>query len=483
MRQYLITTAFFIMKFSKSPYILFRDYPEFGYLTDNRNFGYNTASKSCKRVGDRIISKVGGVFYSALTDTPKSLHEISDTLSRIFTDISQSELENDAQEFFIDLAKDDFVLCSKSTNEISSSSWFSYDNCKSYTSDIVENSEETSLFNDKWFAKSRLTRVHLCVSSVCNEKCIHCYYPRNLKGEFMSNDLFLKILEQCQRLNVLNITLSGGEPTLNDNLLFFIQEARKRNFSINVLSNLTSITDTLLHEFQKTPLLSVQTSLYSMDENVHDSITSVKGSHKKTIEAIETLRKFNIPMQINVPIMKQNKNTFRAVLEWAKSLNIEASSDYLLFGCFDGSCKNLQCRLDISEIEDLLSNENPSNPISEATSQLSATSSICPVCYSSLCVSPSGNVYPCEGWQSCILGNLNDVSIAEIWGESKKVKNLRALTINDFPKCLHCNDKDFCSICLIRNVNESENLDCHDINPYFCSIAKVKHQLRSDTEK
>ena len=158
----------------------------------------------------------------------------------------------------------------------------------------------------------------------------------------MSNDLFLKILEQCQRLNVLNITLSGGEPTLNDNLLFFIQEARKRNFSINVLSNLTSITDTLLHEFHKTPLLSVQTSLYSMDENVHDSITSVKGSHRKTIEVIEVLRKFNIPMQINVPIMKQNKDTFRGVLEWAKSLNIEASSDYLLFGCFDGSCKNLQ---------------------------------------------------------------------------------------------------------------------------------------------
>lgn len=88
------------MKFCKSPYILFRDYPEFGYLTDNRNFGYNTASKSCKQVGDRIISKVGVVFYSTLTYAPQSLREISDSLSHIFTDVSPIELEKDAKDFF-----------------------------------------------------------------------------------------------------------------------------------------------------------------------------------------------------------------------------------------------------------------------------------------------------------------------------------------------------------------------------------------------
>ena len=35
----------------KLPYIIYRAYPTSGYLTDNRNFGYDTATKSCIKVG------------------------------------------------------------------------------------------------------------------------------------------------------------------------------------------------------------------------------------------------------------------------------------------------------------------------------------------------------------------------------------------------------------------------------------------------
>ena len=109
-------------------------------------------------------------------------------------------------------------------------------------------------------------------------------------------------------------------------------------------------------------------------------------------------------MQINCPIMKQNRNTFRDVLSWAKSYNIEASSDYMLFGCFDGSRKNLHCRLDLPEIESLI-NELQTKDSNQVKAESPSLKSICPVCYSSLCISALGKVYPCEGWQSCILSN------------------------------------------------------------------------------
>ena len=191
-----------------------------------------------------------------------------------------------------------------------------------------------------------------------------------------------------------------------------------------------------------------------------------------------TLYHLNIPMQINCPIMKQNRNTFHDVLSWAKSYNIEASSDYMLFGCFDGSRKNLRCRLELPDIESLISELHTidSNHVKEQSTSLK---SICPVCYSSLCISSLGKVYPCEGWQNCILGDINNQSIRDIWENSSKVSALRNLTIDDFPKCQNCEDKEYCSICLIRNVNESEHLDCKDVNPYFCAIAKIKRQIIS----
>lgn len=411
-----------------------------------------------------------------MTEQPQTPTEIAEKLSNIFTDIPLSNLENDAQEFLHELSKDGFVKKIEYKEDISEDTWFAYNNTAPFIiDDSILNTVEDS-FDSDLFVEHRLTRLHLSISSACNERCIHCYFPDHIKEETMSKALFLKIIEQCKELNVLNITISGGEPLLNPNLAFFLGLCRDNNFSVNILSNLILLNEGILNEFKLTPLLCVQTSLYSLDENVHDSITGIKGSCARTKMAIEKLYDLNIPLQINCPIMKQNINSYREVLNWAKALNIEASADYMLFGCFDGSRKNLQCRLDLTEIESLLI-EGRSENISYDKNETSDGTSICPVCYSSLCISPLGQVYPCEGWQSYTLGDINNSSIREIWENSSDVLSLRNLTIKDFPKCLNCTDREYCSICLIRNVNESNTLDPKDINPYFCSVAKLKRQI------
>lgn len=466
------------MYFAKSQHIIYRDYPEFGYLTDNRNFGYDTASKSCRKIGERILSKVGSMFYSVLTEHPQTIEKISQKLSCIFTDVPLLRLENNAKEFLTELSKDGFVRLLENETWSSEDKWFSYENVeKNLIEDDIYDSDKDN-FDSHWFDAYRLTRLHLSVSGACNEHCIHCYFPKHLKKGIMQKELFLQLLAQCKEMNVINLTISGGEPMMNPNLLFFIRKCRENNFSINVLSNLTFLTEDIVEEFKITPLLSVQTSLYSLDENIHDSITGIKGSCRKTKKAIEILRNLNIPMQINCPIMKQNKDSYQEVLIWAKSLNIEASSDYMLFGCYDGSRENLHCRLELSEIETII-REHKEHQLDDNSlkSEVLSWSSICPVCYSSLCISPLGKVYPCEGWQSFLLGDISDTSLRDIWENSPGIKALRALTLEDFPKCVACNDREFCSICLIRNVNESNRLNCKDINPYFCSIAKMKRNI------
>ena len=56
---YTIAHNLIAMIVQKLPYILFRSYSSYGYLTDNRNFGYDTASHSCKKVGELILSNTG----------------------------------------------------------------------------------------------------------------------------------------------------------------------------------------------------------------------------------------------------------------------------------------------------------------------------------------------------------------------------------------------------------------------------------------
>lgn len=191
------------MNYCTSPHVIFRDYPNFGYLTDNRNFGYDTAIKSSRKIGERVISKVGSVFYSTLTNRPQTIREIAEKLSHIFTDIPFQTLENDAKDFLSELSSDGFVVCSDDPENDHVDDWFSYTNLRNFPIEKTAINDNTDQFDSNWFTNNRLTRLHLSISSACNEHCIHCYFPCHTKGEIMTKELFDDILSQCRNLNVL----------------------------------------------------------------------------------------------------------------------------------------------------------------------------------------------------------------------------------------------------------------------------------------
>jgi len=52
---------------------------------------------------------------------------------------------------------------------------------------------------------------------------------------------------------------------------------------------------------------------------------------------------------------------------------------------------------------------------------------------------------------------------------------MRAITGRDFPKCAHCEDRDYCSVCMCRNYNETG--DMFKESPHFCAVAKLNHEV------
>lgn len=463
------------MKIHTLPYILYRSYPEFGYLTDNRNYGYDTASRSCLKVGELLLSKVAGVFYSVLTCHSQNIDAIVDKLCLHFPDIPPATIRKDAIDFYTGLHKKGFLFAGDDETTVSSR-YFSYKNMQPYSLDLEQNQVSNSIYLEAFGGSCQLNRVHLDIAGCCNESCIHCYIPNKNKCGVMSEELFDKILIQCKEMNVLNLTISGGEPMLNPCLVRFLQRCKQDNFSVNVLSNLTMLSNELLDVFSDNPLISVQTSLYAMEEEIHDKITRNKGSFRKTLNSIKRLHERNVPLQINCPIMKQNLQYYKDVLQFAQSMNIEADTDYSLFGCYDSSKSNLSCRLSIEEIEkNILANQDNQEKSEDLHNRDKGSDTpICPVCKSSLCISNSGNVYPCEGWQTLLLGNIHNQHLRTIWEESPQVRYLRGLTFGHFPKCNSCQDKIFCSPCLIMNSNEDAKGDYTNINPFMCEVARIK---------
>jgi radical SAM protein with 4Fe4S-binding SPASM domain len=481
------------MFFKQKSNVIFRNYESFGYITDNRSFGYKKTDNTENNIGDKILSGSGAVFLSILGRKPQTLDELAEKIYKKFTDVDIKTIKNDAREFYCMLERDGFIVSGETLQECyEKDTRFSYKILepkiikKDFSPTIIHLEKSTQYFLEEYFnGKPQLTNLHIEITGNCNEKCVHCYIPHNNKVRHIEPDLFFDVLKQCKDMRLLHLTLSGGEPMLHKNFCDFLRKCKEYDFSVNVLSNLTLLNDEIIKEMKTNPLLGVQVSLYSMNFNIHDEITQIKGSFEKTKNAILKLIENDIPLQINCPIVKQNKNCYDDVLKWAKKHKIHVGDDYVIIARYNHTTQNLSYRLSINEIKEVINKrvENDAKYIeqmekeAEKKKNISSNDIVCTVCHSSICIAYNGNVYPCVGWQDYIVGNIKETSLSEIWDNSDKVQYLRDLRKQNFPKCIKCPDKEFCTMCMVRNANESPLGDPLAVNEYFCSIAKLNKNI------
>lgn len=484
------------MFFKQKSNILFRSFESFGYLTDNRNFGYKQTPINGDYVGDKILSESGSLFISVLTKQPQPLEVIVDKISNFYNEVDIEDLKIDILEFYSLLEKDGFIVSGETIKECDDKDFkFSYnlielEAVKNISTTRVVLEKSTQDFLDKYFeGKPQLTNLHIEITSFCNERCVHCYIPHEHKISYMNPDLFYNTLQQCHDMKLLHLNISGGEPMLHKNFIDFLRKCREYDFSVNILSNLTVLTEDILNEMRANPLLGVQVSVYSMDDTIHDEITQMKGSLKKTIKAILKLVENDIPVQISCPVMKLNKDSFTEVVKWAQNYKIQVGDDYGIIASYNHNTQNLNCRLSIDEIEVLLEDKitKDSSYIeklkteSEKKKHTTADDFVCSVCHSSICIADNGNVYPCAGWQGYTVGNINEISLKDIWENSDKVQHLRNLRKKDFPECIQCPDKNYCTMCMVRNANENPQGDPMIVNKFFCDLARLDRKIAEKT--
>ena len=460
--------------------ILFRQYDDYGYITDNSMFGYRTFNDDFLYLGEEYVSESGAVMLGVLSKIPQDIDSVLNKLLGIFVDVELDELKQDVIEFYDMFVEAGFLSRGET-----------YEECTDQR--IIQDNEisdtDTSLgivpteCNKRTFGQNDYLRsLHIEIANECNERCVHCYIPHELKTKVIDTELFYRIVEEGRSMNIINVTLSGGEPLLHKDFINFLVKCRELDLSVNVLSNLTLLTDEIIEEMKKNPLLCVQTSIYSMDPSIHDSITKVKGSFIKTKENLLKLKKAHIPLQISCPIMKQNKDTFRDVIAFGDENGITVATDYVIFASYDHSNCNLINRLSLDEIAQAFDKQASGEYIDymekEAAEKkaLSAQDPICSICRYYLCISAEGNVFPCIGWQSNVIGDLNIQSLKEIWETSDKIKELRKVKLQDFSQCVNCVDRGYCNVCMMSNSNENSDADAFKINEYHCEVASLIHK-------
>jgi radical SAM protein with 4Fe4S-binding SPASM domain len=463
-----------------------RVYDDVGYITNKSNFG------------DRVTDKSGAVFLKALSRKPRELTDLAAEIAGAYKNAVPAVVEQDAKEFYGLLEEDGMIVSGETPEELDRKDVrFSYSELtpktirRDFTPEAFRAGKDTQEYLANHFKNNpHLTQFQIELTSRCNERCVHCYIPHENKTSDIDPSLFYDVLEQCRDIGVLNITLSGGEPMLHPQFTAFLRKAKEYDFSINVLSNLTLLDDEIIAEMKANRLSSVQVSLYSMEPDIHDSITKLKGSFYKTRNAVLKLIENDIPLQISCPVMKQNKKSYVDVAQWAEEHKVRAVTDYIMMARYDHTTGNLDNRLSLDEVGDIINDIIENDPdykkrlieadFTEVEKRDLGDEALCGVCISSMCMVANGNVYPCAGWQDYVCGNVREQPLKEIWEHSPKTNYLRGLRKRDLPKCMDCVDRHFCAMCMVRNANEDPSGDPLKINEHFCKVAALNRKIVLD---
>ena len=279
-------------------------------------------------------------------------------------------------------------------------------------------------------------RMDLMVSAMtkngkwhCNQKCIHCYAAgqKLSEEEELSAEDWKKILKKCRTAGIVQVTFTGGEPTMRDDLIELIREARW--FVSRLNTNGIRLTREYCHELRKAELDSVQITFYSQDPEIHNRLVGAS-QYQNTVNAIENAISEGLSVSVNTPLCTLNA-------DYVKTLQFLHEKGVIYVTCSGlittGNAvldESEKLQLTSSQLEKILRegvrycNENGmeiafTSPgwIEESVfEELNIPAPSCGACLSNMAVTPGGNIVPCQSWLSDQpLGSMLDDDWETIW--------------------------------------------------------------------
>lgn len=471
------------IKLSKNAYV--RQYGDFTYVLE-RISSHDEVFKNAE------------VFFRWITREAIEQDRLVENVCGVYEEEEHSTVARDFLDF-LDMLEANGIIVRGETKEalVRIDKSFSYNVEFPKTKNIREldwnpNARIPSAILDAYYRKQpALFDIQIEITEACTERCIHCYCEK-YDSMFMPFEMFENVVRQFRSQGGIQVGITGGECMLHPEFDRFLRCVHDNDLIVSVLSNMTLCDETkvrLLKEVEAT----VQVSLYSMDHNIHDAITRRQGSFNETKKAIEQCRKADIPCLISCPTMKQNYRDYLDVLAYARSLNMDAQTDFIVMGKRDCNLSNTVCRLDLAQtrhiIEDIVFRSLPVNceHFSAVNNAMMPTSDewsndvVCGACINSVSLDVRGNYHPCPGLGGVVLGNCNEHDMNWLLHQSPIMKKMRGIRGRDFKKCVNCRDRNYCAVCMCRNYNESGDL----FTPvkHFCDVARINHEVVDEFQK
>ncbi len=300
--------------------------------------------------------------------------------------------------------------------------------------------------------RTRLNFLWLELTSVCNLRCIHCYgafgEPNPVQELGLSE--WKRVLSEAHGLGCRQVQFTGGEALLSPHLPALVETAKRIGYEfLEIFTNATKIGEEEVRLFRKHGVF-LAVSVYSNQEEIHDSITGIPGSFRATEEALKQLKRAGVPFRVAVILMRKNQDALEGMAKWMEQIGAyNAFRVDPVRSAGRGNDPALQPdRFPAGAGRDRVF--YPGHP-------LRSTSAPTTCWKGKITVTASGLVLPCIFARDLVCGDLSRETLTQTI-DGSRLRELWDLTVRDVPECHDCAMQALCADCRYLAFSETGNL-------------------------
>ena len=268
-----------------------------------------------------------------------------------------------------------------------------------------------------------------CGKWQCNQKCVFCYAAGQAMGKTkeLTTQQWKQAITRLDAARVPMVTFTGGEPTQRADIAELVGYAKRMVTRLN--TNGVNLTPELVRQLKAAGLDSVQVTLYSHDEAVHNALVG-SNHHADTVQGIRNAVAAGLDISINTPLCRKNAD-YEKTLAFIHSLGVRFVTVSGLICTGMAGINHAEYDLSSGELFEIVKAAktfcnahememdftSPGLIDAEKLEELGMNVPMCGACLSNMAIAPDGTVVPCQSWlgADASLGNILTEPFKKIW--------------------------------------------------------------------
>ncbi|ABD86453.1 pyrroloquinoline quinone biosynthesis protein PqqE [Rhodopseudomonas palustris] len=159
----------------------------------------------------------------------------------------------------------------------------------------------------------------------CPLQCPYCSNPVELersRGELTTQE-WKSVLSELAEIGVLQIHLSGGEPTARKDLVELVRHATDVGLYSNLITSAVLLSRDKLKALADAGLCHVQISFQGNEPAVADRVAGFAHAHAKKLEVARWTRELDLPLTVNAVMHRQNLDQLADIIAMAVDLDAD----------------------------------------------------------------------------------------------------------------------------------------------------------------